>query len=375
MAAMNPSATLPLPRVVEWLRRFGPQRDPASRFESLLAASELAPQATLRVLSGAHAGAALALDGPGRWVGSDPQCDVVLQDDGIQPRHARILPRDGRYELVSANAPAQTIVPVLRERRDGFVEERYELGDVALTLSWPDDSPEEQPALRFGRGTVLKSLLIGGLLAVVVIGAGEFFSLQQARSPADRVARATAALGASLPPGVKLQTAADGTLVVDGLVADEPERQRLLQLLSRSGYGDAQLRVASASVLIDQLREALGAPELQIAYDGRGRVRIEGTTENAAVKSRLRSIAAERGRDDIDDRVVLVDEQQRKERTVPMPVRVTDVMLGDTPYFRTDTGARYYTGALLPDGAEVVSIGEREIVFRRGEKTVVFHLE
>jgi type III secretion protein D len=53
----------------------------------------------LRILSGMHAGARAPLqDGP-YLLGTGPDCDFVLADDGVQPRHARLSPAEGGWQM------------------------------------------------------------------------------------------------------------------------------------------------------------------------------------------------------------------------------------------------------------------------------------
>ena len=42
--------------------------------------------------------------GKGRWIiGSDPECDVILSDDGIAPHHVTLVVSDDRIDLVDIN--------------------------------------------------------------------------------------------------------------------------------------------------------------------------------------------------------------------------------------------------------------------------------
>lgn len=53
----------------------------------------------LRILTGTHAGACAALPDHELSLGADSECDIVLADAGLQPRHARLV-RDGDSCLV-----------------------------------------------------------------------------------------------------------------------------------------------------------------------------------------------------------------------------------------------------------------------------------
>lgn len=329
----------------------------------------------LTVEDGLHTGARMVLERESYLIGSDPGCDIVLQDAVARPRHA-VLVRSGEgYEMHDLAASPRVIPPDEVRYEDGMAQVFHSLQGVRICLAWPAPEPEAQAARPHTRKLAVAAaiaVLLGGGL---VIGTAELVAARQHADPAQRARRAVAALGGSLPAGVRVQVATDGVLEVDGLVADEPARERLLRHIREAGFADLRLHLRSAAALVEQLREALGAPELQIRYDGQGRVRVEGTTAEMAVKARLRDIVQRRARD-IDDRVVLLDMREHKERTkLTLPVRITDVMLGEPAYFRSDNGGRYYVGAMLPDGAEVVAIEEQRILFRRGEKDIVYPLQ
>jgi type III secretion system YscD/HrpQ family protein len=57
------------------------------------------PYIELRVLHGPQAGAALLLNDEEIVIGSDSQCDVILQSPGIAPRHARLSVGDGEFTV------------------------------------------------------------------------------------------------------------------------------------------------------------------------------------------------------------------------------------------------------------------------------------
>ncbi len=57
----------------------------------------------LRILSGLHAGATVPVDAE-LMIGSDPACDIILDDDGIRPRHARLIVEDDHWALFEPDA-------------------------------------------------------------------------------------------------------------------------------------------------------------------------------------------------------------------------------------------------------------------------------
>jgi type III secretion system YscD/HrpQ family protein len=67
--------------------------------EPLNIESHIEPYIELRVLHGPQAGAALLLNDEEIVIGSDSQCDVILQSPGIAPRHARLSLGDGEFTV------------------------------------------------------------------------------------------------------------------------------------------------------------------------------------------------------------------------------------------------------------------------------------
>ena len=55
-----------------------------------------------------------------------------------------------------------------------------------------------------------------------------------------------------------------------------------------------------------------------------------------------------------------------------MPLRIVEVQADEPAHFRTADGARWFVGARLPDGAEVLRIEAEQVLFRRGDRTVAF---
>lgn len=100
----------------------------------------------LRILSGLHRGAALPLDCAALLLGAGEDCDVVLADRGLAPRHARLAPgMDGwRLEPLDGEVGAG---------HDGAAQDRVDLapgaparvGEVWICLSQPDAAWQDAP--------------------------------------------------------------------------------------------------------------------------------------------------------------------------------------------------------------------------------------
>ena len=182
---------------------------------------------------------------------------------------------------------------------------------------------------------------------------GDGISLERARADAcQQIVGGSDALLAQHFDAVRFRQSSTGDLEIGGWVADSREQQRLREWLARSQYKNARFSVQPATDLIDQVRDALAAPQLQLAL-AEGGLLIQGETRDPAVKQRIQGLARELADTlVVHDRVAYTDARRQ---LGPLPVKVRDVMIGNPGYFRTADGARYFEGSVLPDGAEVLA--------------------
>lgn len=366
-------------------------RGAAQRFAALVSsgsqtlADEAPARVTLHVESGLHRGASLDLTADEYLLGSSADCDIILRDAGVAPRQCRLVRADPTFVLLDVpTAASQPASPRAVEREAGAIRSRYEIGGVTIAvLSQAPPSQAATPAESASQPRAPAWLFSGTAAAAVVlttIALATVHLLAKGTSPdlAERVAAGGQALAAQGFDAVHFRGGSGGHLEIAGLVPDDKEQARLRGWLDRSGYGDARSSVQSAAGFVEQVRHTFGNEDLQIGFHD-GRLRIEGTTQQLEVKKRIRTMTDElKGVVDIEDRVAYVDARQR---TSPgsLPVRIRDVMISapghSTGYFRADTGERYFEGAVMPDGAEVLAIEDAQIRFRLAEKIVVYPLE
>jgi Inner membrane component of T3SS, cytoplasmic domain len=298
--------------------------------ESRVAESRVAESrnVTLVIASGLHRGATLELCDGAYLIGSDANCDIVLRDKPIAPRHCVLTLEASGLSLrdLRGDAP-QLLSPQSVAREHETLRSVYDIGGVLVTLAEraPPSRSKPKPALAGERGAtrLLPGVLVAGLV-LTAIGWAAVYRLAE-RPAADVAGRATVS------------------------------------------------RMPAPADLIDEVRDTLGVPGLQITFDGH-RMQIAGETRDPAVKNRVRLLMQElKGVVPVDDRVAYVDE--RAKDAGPLPLRIRDVMTGSPGYFRTDSGARYFNGAILPDGAEVLSIESTRIRFRREGRVITYDLE
>jgi len=277
--------------------------------------------------------------------------------------------------------------------------EPWQIGPVWVALApahfewkqsqrWPrPDSPAAAGPGR-ARRAVLWSVaglaVVGGLLAAS--GAGTSFA------GADSLA---AAARSTYPHTVDLQQqqqlrarlaelkladarldAGSATWAITGFVATAAERDALAQAVRAIRPGLA-LRVTVGDELAQRAREFLADPGIEASYAGGGRLRLAGKpqalTEAVALDRSLGLLRA-----DLGASVALQDALDRSQVRVAaaepvvhaMPVRIAEVHADEPAHFRDAGGARYFEGARLADGAEVVRIRADEILFRKNGREI-----
>jgi Inner membrane component of T3SS, cytoplasmic domain len=365
---------------------------PVSRRRSVVQAAppRWQPAARLLVRDGLHRGAWMSLHGRQLRVGSADDGDIVLTDPGMPPLAALFVVADDGWQLEAppgstgeagdaheANDTIAAAAAVAGESRNGrWRRRRWQLHGVTMVVI--DAAPIVAAAPAAGRRRQLGFKIALGcgaaLLCIVAVVA-----IAQISKPSSHavVAQALPALQALKLPDVRLRRADDGTLELAGQVNDAAEFAKLRDWLYRSPVDDAHLRVQVGSALADQVRQALGsAPDTKVTYTGGGHVRVEGSTRSADLKRQVQTLVADmRGTVAIDDQLALIDGKDGAPAQRPLPIRIVNVMLGDAPYFQTDAGSTYFVGSVLPDGAEVIAIAPLEILFRLGDRDIVYRLD
>jgi hypothetical protein len=282
--------------------------------------------ATLRITSGLHRGATLELTALEYTIGSSDECDIVLRDPSLAPRHCRLKREWRGFTLHDLrNEESRPIVPQQIDHQSDAIEIAYDIGGVVIALvqrTAPHVSDQEQTSRRHPRLAVWGVLSAGLVLTIVALAATR---------------------GATQP------------------------RQVAAGPIAPSAAIDPQL--------LEQVRHTFASDNLNVALHD-GRLRIAGNTERLDVKSRIRSLAEDlRGVIAVEDGVTYTDAHEHPAAPGPFPLKLRGVMIGNPSYFVTDRGARYFVGGVLPDGAEVLAIESTQIRLQIGGRTVVYSLD
>ncbi|WP_179957763.1 type III secretion system inner membrane ring subunit SctD [Exilibacterium tricleocarpae] len=295
-----------------------------------------ASQHLLKIFSGPHIGAELLLDKGAYDIGHSDDCDIVLNDETIVAKHARIVIDDvGHAVTVSAGAQAWLNgLPLGPDTRAALGPyETVALGTTYLAIGRPggDWSQVRFPGLlpvqaqndaegALGDGTagkfnkffrqaghVLKRLHerlaeniprvkykkywrgLGGIAVLVVTGATgvhvyhEYLQPKTPESaipPAHRVAAVLAESGTFT--GVRAAATGTGGVLVHGYIADAAQHRALRELLEPLDI-KLDLSVKSGAALVESaqsLIEVLGFPALRVIYQPHGKIAVEGFVTN-----------------------------------------------------------------------------------------------
>ena len=287
-----------------------------------LVAQEPVPT-TFIVRAGVHRGASLELSAAEYRVGADSDCDIVLSDAGAGTHVIRWDDAVSDYLVFASADHDESVEPQDVVQEGANVERRYLFGSVEVALAQPGELSEPLPPATVWRASTTQ--WIGGALLA-------------------------------------------GALFVVSMIPAENSEPAAIEPSEHS----EKITHQQAADVLQQVRDALGSDEVQVRLD-HGRVRVEGTTSKTALRKRLQLLSEElHGVVEIEDRVSYVESADVQP---PMPISVRDVMVGNPGYFQTREGDRYYEGARLPDGAEVVAIEPDRIRFRLAGRDVVYGLD
>lgn len=348
------------------------------------------------VLTGRHEGASAAVDSAVTLVGSGGDYDIVLSDPGIATLHASVAFNPDGRPVVRWHAPQPDEAVDDRARRPAEPDwyEPWQIGPVWVALApahfewkqsqrWPrKDSAPAPAARRFPRRTLLWSLaglaVLGGLLLASGTGSSFAGAEPAAADPGHAAAQAQRLREriAQLKLGDVTLDASGEDWALTGFVATQAEHEALAQT-ARALRPRTALRVTVGDELVQRAREFLADPGIQPRYAGAGRLQLAGRpqrlTEAAALDRSLAQLRA-----DLGATVALQDTLDRTQvRSAaaepvvhPMPVRIAEVHADEPAHFRDADGARYFEGARLADGAEVVRIRVDEILFRKNGREI-----
>lgn len=262
----------------------------------------------LRILTGVHAGAQLALKHRQYRIASDEQADIQLTDWDDTPLTLAIEDKGTQVQLAlhhrEEGAPHRRI-GVLED----FVPRRF--GDVVLCAgpadgAWPSDvdlmatwmrGPARglkalRPTARLTWGALGAAVMLIGGLAAVVSGQTATSATMAPPSPMERVQQALRAAGIT-----ELQARqVDRRVVVEGLLPDSMQVARVRAALQPFGEDVLLHRYAAATDVARQISDALNNPGIGVTYAGHGVFKVQGqTVDTVRLTEDIKRVAADAG--------------------------------------------------------------------------------
>lgn len=373
----------------------------------------------LKILSGPHLGAEVVL-GDGRYVmGSDEDCDILLDDGSIAAHHLSLKVSGGEIRIaamddavyVDGKKAEPGDVPLLPYRivtvgtthfGVGISGEKWPPFDLPA-IHGPERPLEEteDPAGReAGRGRSGKDrkrrlLVCAGLAAAIPAFLLVLFSVISRPlpaeapagpyDPAERLACVRRALEDLGLAGIKASVLEDGRMEVRGFVETAGEKRKLAEALRpfRSGPAPLLVRVAVSGRMVEDCRDILGSLglDLNVESGGPGKIILTGHASDEGLLNRgiallRQDLPALR---DVENRVAalawpVIETGAAVPGSAGEPVRsalpALSVSLGPVPFLTLAGGKKFFEGARWEEGTFIKAIGPDGIVLTREDETV-----
>jgi type III secretion system YscD/HrpQ family protein len=172
---------------------------------------------------------------------------------------------------------------------------------------------------------------------------------------------------------LQVRVGKEGQVQLDGFVSDEAAAA---ELRSRAAQLHGVVIEHGYQVIESLRRQILGylaERNIQLTYQGQGTFVASGRALSHRFAQRAAELTNElRGVIQLDIDAVEAPRAPSEKR--PLPLRIVSVQVSAPAQFSTSDGVRYFVGARLPDGAEVVSIQPDRVLFRREGRSIIFQL-
>jgi type III secretion protein D len=282
---------------------------------------------TLKFFSGPHLGAEILFGNGNYVIGADEECDIVLSDESIAPRHLTLSIADGRinisamegvvyldgekigdgdralsfYQVVTIgtthfalgfageNWPALALPDIKSEERpeeEPQEKPRAEAAKIAVAVPAPEGI-EKWKALFLAAlkgGENWKALFFAGcgllLLAFILLFlliSGPSDGPQTVPDRAQEIRDIRAVVKRMGIPGLKVVTSTDARPTIEGYVDKWEQKRELIQALKQADV-EPLVRVKVATELVKSAKETVQAMglELNVQWKGDGKISLQG---------------------------------------------------------------------------------------------------
>lgn len=368
----------------------------------------------LRVMSGLHRGAKVPLQRPGLIVlGSSDDCDVVLMDSGVAPRHAAItvheqevivralecrVDHDAKPVAAGETMALLALKPLIIGGATLMIGDEQALEEkAALEESAPEavaahpDVDDQTDGTEAAQAQLSPSALRNRLIARVMVGvaAVTLFTIAavgvsqniaaKKKTPEQRVTQILEDL--KLSKDVRLSTTEEGVLLLKGTTRDAASHSKLVQRLNEEGLAPA-LRLSIGEHLASAVKDVFRVNGLQVntQYTQAGVVLVSGLRGSAKQYTKVIDHAMKDVSGLTSVRIVpgkplkgsLVLAGTGSSNIDASAKRVVSVVDSRPAYIVTADGSRYFVGSLLPQGHRVLAINGTSVTLERdGEQLVM----
>jgi type III secretion protein D len=325
----------------------------------------------LRILTGLHAGAEIALEAGEHRIGANDDAAVRITDwrDGdllltidaqgvVSARRAAPVPAETAEDPFDADGSPLLMLD--------FVPVPF--GETALCVgpadgAWPSDlellaalwaPPPGAEAARRGAqrklaavAAAVGALVAGGLATGTMLASAHPRTVVRIETP-DALARR---LDAELKHAGyrELRVAPRGAMIaVTGMVATPADDLAVRKLFDRIAARRVERQYDVAQDDAQSIGESLGVAGVMVAYTSGGRFRVTGDVPDLA---RLKA-AVERVRADVGPNVAAIEVEARQSGAAPTPIAYSGMLeIGEVRYVETPDGVKHVFAGASPDDA------------------------
>ena len=330
-----------------------------------------APHTRLRleIVAGAHHGAVLTLEPGAYLIGSSPDADIVLSDDGVVAEHAAVhVGSDGvRLDAIGADVTVDDeLLPQSRGCRLRLPV-NFSVGAARIELV---DVTAPSASARIGTGLTLRSPALLAAAAVCV-GVGIAVTTLTFRELGFRGVNSEATAAARAPassPPVVVTTApnpASSTRVPSSAVASSAVASSAVP--SSAAPSSAAHTVEGALAALQQRVAAAGIKSVDITVED-GRLVVRGTLSG---QEAIDWAAIQQWFDKTYGRTILLSSRIMPGMAPNLPsLQIQSVWYGERPYVMLADGEHYFKGAVLDNGWTIRDITPDRIVLAKDGNTV-----
>ena len=361
-------------------------------------------------VAGPQRGRTINLQRGENWIGSSPECGIVLAAEDISPRQLLLSVGDIAASVRNAGEGEASLNGALldRQRRTigsgdvvtlgkiKFEIERVSAEEIETTPTGNERTADYawQKALKpaagasagllsaKGAGKRLRTswsvwAVVGGLILVSV---GVFSRTVDADTPAGNAqvkAERVAALRRTLTgyPEVQIRDEDAGQIAIAGYVVNAEDRRKVQELVRQSAL-PASFDVHVASDALNRAKQFLNGTNVTAEYDESKNIVLSGTVSQLALAQRVKNFVA-----DMAGTVKVVDKVQyniaRPVTAGPALPTIVGVFIdrsGGTRWIQTADGKRYGEGNHIKDGLQVVKISLDQVDFMRNGERVAWRV-